>query len=418
MEAVTAFDSVGAAYAAHSDSARGRLRHDLVERQLLADLPAAPARVLDVGCGNGEMTLRLAAAGHQVTGADPAATMLAAAADRLAARPELADRVRLVNTGFEVLPFDGELFDAVCCHGVLMYLDDPGPAVARLAGFADLPRPLRRRLGSGSGCVRGGTGAGVGRVFAEPLPGHGAPRSHPGPPTGAEPIVTPTSTVRGAAAEGAAALPLRTNRSFRAYWVGEAVTLAGSSVHGVALPVVAVLELDAFPGQVSLLATAATVPAFVLALPAGVAGDRYPKKKIMIGSDLAAAVAVPVVPVCWAAGVLSVPVLYAVALLLGALTVLHQAASIAIVPEIVDRAHMHPANARTAGAVSLADTAPTYGGTLVVGLLGAVRALWLDSLSYLVSALCASGSGPAQHDRRRLTGPCGWAPRSARGSAT
>lgn len=135
MGAVTAFDSVGAAYAAHSDSARGRLRHDLVERRLLAELPPAPARILDVGCGNGEMTLRLAAAGHEVTGADPSARMLTAAADRLAARPELADRVRLVDAGLGSLPFDGELFDAVCCHGVLMYLDDPGEAVARLAGL-------------------------------------------------------------------------------------------------------------------------------------------------------------------------------------------------------------------------------------------------------------------------------------------
>ncbi|MFD8414018.1 class I SAM-dependent methyltransferase [Streptomyces sp. NPDC059650] len=57
------------------------------------------------------------------------------ATDRLAARPELADRVRLVDAGLGSLPFDGELFDAVCCHGVLMYLDDPGEAVARLAGL-------------------------------------------------------------------------------------------------------------------------------------------------------------------------------------------------------------------------------------------------------------------------------------------
>jgi hypothetical protein len=53
--------------------------------------------------------------------------------------------------------------------------------------------------------------------------------------------VTPTSTVHDTAAENAAALPLRTNRSPRAYWVGEAVTPAGPSVHGVALAVIAVL---------------------------------------------------------------------------------------------------------------------------------------------------------------------------------
>ncbi|WP_189424394.1 MFS transporter, partial [Streptomyces griseoviridis] len=61
---------------------------------------------------------------------------------------------------------------------------------------------------------------------------------------------------------------------------------------------------------------------------------------------------------------------------------------------VLDRAYMHPANARIAGAFSLADTAGTYGGTLVVGLVGAVRALWLDSLSYLVSAWCASWIRP------------------------
>ncbi|MFF9851466.1 class I SAM-dependent methyltransferase [Streptomyces litmocidini] len=126
---------MSAAYAAHSDSARGRLRHDLVERRLLTELPARPVTVLDVGCGNGEMTLRLAAAGHRVAGADPSARMLAAAVDRLAGRPELADRVRLVGAGLESLPFEGERFDAVCCHGVLMYLDEPGEAVARLAGL-------------------------------------------------------------------------------------------------------------------------------------------------------------------------------------------------------------------------------------------------------------------------------------------
>ncbi|MFJ8128582.1 class I SAM-dependent methyltransferase [Streptomyces hydrogenans] len=133
MVALTGFATVGAAYAAHCDSARGRLRHDLVERRLRAELGPAPVRVLDVGCGTGEMTLRLAAAGHVVTGVDPNPRMLAVAAGRLAARPDLGDRVRLVGAAVDTLPFRRERFDAVCCHGVLMYLDAPEPAVARLA---------------------------------------------------------------------------------------------------------------------------------------------------------------------------------------------------------------------------------------------------------------------------------------------
>ncbi|MFE1232496.1 class I SAM-dependent methyltransferase [Streptomyces sp. NPDC058745] len=132
---MTDFALVGDAYAAHSQRARGRLRHDLVARRVLAELPTGPARILDAGCGDGEMTLRLAAAGHHVTAADPSAGMLEAAARRLAARPGLGSRVRLLEAAIDTLPADGERFDAVCCHGVLMYLDDPADAVARLAGL-------------------------------------------------------------------------------------------------------------------------------------------------------------------------------------------------------------------------------------------------------------------------------------------
>jgi 2-polyprenyl-3-methyl-5-hydroxy-6-metoxy-1,4-benzoquinol methylase len=38
---------------------------------VLASLPAPPVHVLEVGCGDGEMALRLAAAGHDVLGIDP-----------------------------------------------------------------------------------------------------------------------------------------------------------------------------------------------------------------------------------------------------------------------------------------------------------------------------------------------------------
>ncbi|MCZ0982811.1 methyltransferase domain-containing protein [Streptomyces diastatochromogenes] len=86
-----------------------------------------------MGCGTGEMTIRLAASGHQVTAADPDPRMLAVTSGRLATLPELRDRVELVEAGIDNLPFGHEGFDAVCCHGVLMYLDTPREALARLA---------------------------------------------------------------------------------------------------------------------------------------------------------------------------------------------------------------------------------------------------------------------------------------------
>ncbi|MER7541214.1 MFS transporter [Streptomyces sp. NPDC097704] len=99
---------------------------------------------------------------------------------------------------------------------------------------------------------------------------------------------------------------------------------------------------------------------------------------------------VAVLPAAWAAGALSMPVLCTVALLLGALAVLHQAASIAIVPELVEPKLLHPAHTRIASVFSISDAVGTYGGTLVIAVTGAVRALWLGAASYLVSAWCAS----------------------------
>ncbi|MEJ8646341.1 MFS transporter [Streptomyces sp. MS1.HAVA.3] len=215
-------------------------------------------------------------------------------------------------------------------------------------------------------------------------------------------------TPRTSSGEG---VSLRGHRGFTAYLAGESAGLAGSSVHLVALPVLAVLELDASAGQVTLLASLSHLPTFLLALPAGAVVDRQPKRALMVGTDLAAAAIVAVIPVATLTGRLSVPVLCGVALLLGAVTVVHQAAAIAIVPQLVAPALLHQANSRVGAAFGAADTAGTYLGTAVVALVGAARAFWLDSLSYLVSAWCASRipdpGRPAAGEMQRRRGIAG-----------
>ena len=98
-------------------------------------------RVLDVGMGQGTQALRLARAGHQVTGVEQDSRMIAVAREALSAEPEgIRSRVRLVesdgrDTGVHFLPGS---FDVVLCHGVLMYVEEPD---ALLAGLARMLAP-------------------------------------------------------------------------------------------------------------------------------------------------------------------------------------------------------------------------------------------------------------------------------------
>ncbi|MFD9700279.1 class I SAM-dependent methyltransferase [Lentzea sp. NPDC059081] len=123
-------------FAAGEETWRARLgtlrqvvRQELVSRQLAAHLPAAPARVLDVGCGQGTQLVRLARAGHDVTGLDSSRTLL----DDLE-RSLGGVRARTVHGDLAHLGslFGAGSFDVVLCHGVLMYFDDPAPVLADL----------------------------------------------------------------------------------------------------------------------------------------------------------------------------------------------------------------------------------------------------------------------------------------------
>ncbi|MDJ0461392.1 methyltransferase domain-containing protein [Streptomyces sp. H27-C3] len=120
---------------------RNAVRQELVARQLDEQISARfpvgrRLAVLDVGMGQGTQALRLARAGHKVTGLESDSKMLLAAREALDGEPAgIRDRVRLIegdgrDTGVHFLPGS---FDVVLCHGVLMYVQEPDALVAGLA---------------------------------------------------------------------------------------------------------------------------------------------------------------------------------------------------------------------------------------------------------------------------------------------
>jgi MFS family permease len=78
---------------------------------------------------------------------------------------------------------------------------------------------------------------------------------------------------------------------FRKLWAGETVSLLGSEVTELALPLVAVLALHAGAGQMGLLAAARFAPFLLVTLPAGVWVDRRRRRPVLVGATWAAA--------CW-----------------------------------------------------------------------------------------------------------------------
>lgn len=123
----------------HYADIRGQVRSHVLHAQLQAHLPAAPATAVDVGGGTGEQAVLLSRAGYSVTVVDPSATMLEHATTRIASEAaEVAERITLVHANGRQARhiLKGARFDAVLCHGVLLYLDDPDPLAHELCELA------------------------------------------------------------------------------------------------------------------------------------------------------------------------------------------------------------------------------------------------------------------------------------------
>ena len=120
-------------------SVKGYVRTYVMHHQLLEHLPSPPAAVLDVGGGAGHQSFPLAEAGYDVTLLDPSQAMLDKARQRLERlSPEARRRVRFLHENGEgaAAAVNGRRFDAVLCHGVLGYLDQPEPLVNQLCQCA------------------------------------------------------------------------------------------------------------------------------------------------------------------------------------------------------------------------------------------------------------------------------------------
>jgi MFS family permease len=192
---------------------------------------------------------------------------------------------------------------------------------------------------------------------------------------------------------GAGRLPAVTARppsllrhpDFLKLWTAETISQFGTQVSLLAVPLVAVVLLEASAFEVALLGTIEFLPFILISLPAGAWVDRLRRRPILIAGDLGRALSLGSIPIAWELGVLTMGQLYVVGFITGVLTVLFDVAYQAYLPSLVERDQLTEGNSKLEISRTIAQTAgPAIGGGLI-GALTAPVAIVVDSISYVVS---------------------------------
>lgn len=176
---------------------------------------------------------------------------------------------------------------------------------------------------------------------------------------------------------------------FSAFWLAGTISVFGDRLHQIALGVM-VLAMTGSAMKTGLVFLAATLPNLLLGPIAGTFVDRWDQKRVMIISDLIRAAMVLTLPFVAEANVWLV---YPLVFLVTSVSLFFRPAKSAILPRIVSREDLTPANGAIWTGETLADIAGYPLAGVFVAFLGTNLALafWVDSLTYVVSAVLLVG---------------------------
>lgn len=176
------------------------------------------------------------------------------------------------------------------------------------------------------------------------------------------------------------------NPDFLHLWSAESIAALGAQITPVAIPLLAALTLNATAFQMGILTAASGIPVLLIGFLAGAWVDRLRRKPMMVAMDLGRALALMAIPVAAWLDMLSIPLLIAVSLVVGAQSVVFNAAYVSLLPALVKRSELADANGKLYASVSVAQVVgPATAGTLIAWISAPI-VIALNALTYLGSA--------------------------------
>lgn len=184
----------------------------------------------------------------------------------------------------------------------------------------------------------------------------------------------------------AAIAPLR-NRSFAWYFASRTTNTLGTMMANIALTF-AVLDIDGRAIAIGQVLAAHTIPMILLLLWGGVISDRLPRALVLQASNVASAVTQGLIALLVITGAAELWMIIALSIVHGAVSAISLPAMAGMVPQLVPRDQLQPANALLSLTRNgLTVLGPTLGALLVV-TVGSGWALAVDALTWALAALC------------------------------
>jgi MFS family permease len=175
---------------------------------------------------------------------------------------------------------------------------------------------------------------------------------------------------------------------FMKLWTGQSLSLLGTQVTVIAMPLVALQALHATSAQMGILGALARAP-FVLFLFAGVWADRVRRRPTMIVTDLGRGIAIGLIPVLFYLHDLQIVWLYLIVLVAGTLGVFFEVSNQAFIPSLVESDLVPEGNAKFQISQSVAQVAGPSVAGLLITFVSAAGVIVIDAISYFVGAIAS-----------------------------
>ena len=171
-------------------------------------------------------------------------------------------------------------------------------------------------------------------------------------------------------------------RNFRLYWFGEMISLIGTWMQTIGQAWL-VLELTHSAWQLGLVGALQFLPVLLFSIFGGVFADRWPKRRVLLITQLVAMSQAFLLWILTAAGTIQPWHIYILAIVLGLTNSLGQPTRSAFVVEMVGREDLPNAVALDSSLVNLARIiGPSLGG-IIIATIGTTTLFLLNALSFL-----------------------------------